>query len=239
MAILRPRVALTRQQMLFYCICIKANRFRYSYGRQANRTLRELAIPDLDALPEWVAGTDLNVFDGSRRPTLRSAQAPDDLIARRWRLFRMENLFDLQKGRRLTKAARKRHSGDVPFIGAIDSHNGVAGHVDTELHKGGTITVNYNGAGVAEAFYQPMAFWASDDVNVLYPKFDMTPEMALFVTAIVRREKYRFSYGRKWHLERMRRSEIHLPTDDFGNPDWQFMDEYIKSLPFSSQIGAP
>lgn len=29
---------------------------------------------------------------------------------------------------------------------------------------------------------------------------------------------------------------IKLPVNSSGKPDWQFMEEYIKSLPFSSQI---
>lgn len=59
--------------------------------------------------------------------------------------------------------------------------------------------MNYNGS-VAETFYQPVPFWASDDVNVLYPKFELNPEIAMFLTAIIRQDKYRFNYGRKWHL---------------------------------------
>ena len=47
------------------------------------------------------------------------------------------------------------------------------------LHKGGTITVSYNGS-VGETFYQEEPFWASDDVNVLYPKFNLTKNIAMF-----------------------------------------------------------
>jgi hypothetical protein len=41
---------------LYYCACIRANRYRYSYGRQANKTLKDLQIPDLSSAPEWVDG---------------------------------------------------------------------------------------------------------------------------------------------------------------------------------------
>ena len=40
---------------LYYCLCIEANRFRYStYGREANRTLRTLLVPSLESNPAWV-----------------------------------------------------------------------------------------------------------------------------------------------------------------------------------------
>src|SRR5262249_52765384 len=143
--------------------------------------------------------------------------------------FRMSSLFDLKKGKRLTKADRV--PGGTPFIGALDRNNGVVGSTDQPpLHPAGTITVNYNGiGGVSAAFYQPAAYWCSDDVNALYPRFAMTPAVALFVATVIRREKYRFSFGRKWHLERMEQSEIRLPVRADGEPDWEFMERYIKT----------
>jgi hypothetical protein len=47
---------MTDSQKLYYCACIRSNRYRYSYGRQANKTLKELLIPALDDIPEWVNG---------------------------------------------------------------------------------------------------------------------------------------------------------------------------------------
>ncbi len=73
-------------------------------------------------------------------------------------------------------------------------------------------------------------------MNVLYPKFNLTPAIALFITTLIRQEKYRFNYGRKWHMDRMKESCIRLPVKTDGTPDWNFMEQYIKSLPYSSQI---
>ena len=87
-----------------------------------------------------------------------------------------------------------------------------------------------------KSFYQPEPFFASDDVNVLYPKFELDSASALFICAIIRLEKYRFNYGRKWNLERMKESEIRLPTNTEGDPDWAWMRRYILSQKFSSQL---
>jgi len=65
----------------------------------------------------------------------------------------------------------------------------------------------------------------------------MTPAIGLFVTTIIRQEKYRFNYGRKWHLERMQQSQIRLPANADGTPDFAFMEAYVRRLPFSSQLG--
>lgn len=64
----------------------------------------------------------------------------------------------------------------------------------------------------------------------------MSMYSALFLCAVIRMEKYRFNYGRKWGLERMKSSVIKLPVDSNGSPDWTFMETYIKALPFSSSI---
>lgn len=47
---------MTDDQKLYYCACIRSNRYRYSYGRQANKTLKELLIPALDDMPDWING---------------------------------------------------------------------------------------------------------------------------------------------------------------------------------------
>ena len=230
---LTPKMRMTDAQKLYYCAVLRANRYRFNYGRQANRTLKDILIPELEKAPKWVSDSQINRFYGKSVPA--RMQNPLPLKPTAWKLFLLGSLFDIKKGKRLTKLAQTL--GDLPFIGSIDSNNGVSGHIGQKaIHKSGTITVNYNGS-VAEAFYQPKPFWASDDVNVLYPKgFMLTPAIAMFLITVIRLEKYRFNYGRKWHLDRMRESEIRLPAKKDGSPDWGFMEDYIERLSFSSQI---
>lgn len=55
-AYLVPKVKLTTEELLYYCSCIWQNRFRFSYGRQANRTLKDLLIPSRESIPDWIYG---------------------------------------------------------------------------------------------------------------------------------------------------------------------------------------
>ena len=56
--VLYPRTEMSNEVKLYYCLCIEANRFRYStFGREANRTLKTLLVPELKLVPEWVHGT--------------------------------------------------------------------------------------------------------------------------------------------------------------------------------------
>jgi hypothetical protein len=163
-----------------------------------------------------------------------------------WKRFYLGRLFDIKKGKRLT--AEDQEVGNNLYIGAIDSNNGVANHIGQEpIHEGNTISLSYNGS-VGEAFYQAEPYWATDDVNALYSKYEGFNEfIGLFMVATIRQEKYRFSYGRKWTLENMNNTDICLPirynsdrspyidstkfySDEGYVPDWDFMESYIKSL---------
>lgn len=229
---LTPKIELTTKEKLFYCCCIRANQYRYNYGRQANRTLGNLLIPDFKEIPKWVHSVDLESFYGANK-SFSNLRTPE-IQTTKWKWFKLNNLFEIKKGKRLTKA--NMTEGKTPFIGSIDSNNGYREFIGQEpIHEGNTITVNYNGS-VAEAFYQPHAFFASDDVNVLYPKFEMNKYIALFIISLIKQEKYRFNYGRKWHMDRMKDSKIKLPVNRIDEPDFKFMETFIKSLPFSAKI---
>lgn len=175
-----------------------------------------------------------------------------DLDVAKWEWFSLGNLFEIRKGKRLT--ASDQEEGSNNYVGAIDSNNGIANHIGQQpIHDGNTISLSYNGS-VGEAFYQKEPYWATDDVNALYSKYErFNKEIGLFLATVIRQEKYKFSYGRKWTLENMKISEIKLPIqrDDKGNPiidsnkkysekgyipDWVFMENYIKSLPYSDRI---
>ncbi|MEX6666849.1 restriction endonuclease subunit S [Pseudomonas sp. W2-17] len=67
---LTPLQDMTPEEMLFYASVIRANRYRYSYGRQANRTLRDLLIPAKEAIPSWVYGSCRRVVDSIRAQSL-------------------------------------------------------------------------------------------------------------------------------------------------------------------------
>ena len=157
-----------------------------------------------------------------------------------WKEYRLGDLFDIKKGKRLT--SEDQTEGSTPYIGAIDSNNGIANYIGQEAtHVGNTISLSYNGS-VGEAFYQPMDFWATDDVNVLYFKSSngvaFNQHLALFICTILRKEKYRYCYGRKWVLESMNETRIKLPTKD-NVPDWEWMENYVKSLhhkPLTTEI---
>ena len=48
-------------------------------------------------------------------------------------------------------------------------------------------------------------------------------------------EQYRYNYGRKCSQTRMKEISVKLPEKN-GEPDFEFMENYIKSLSYSSSL---
>ena len=87
------------------------------------------------------------------------------------------------------------------------------------------MTVAYDGQkAMGKAFYQPVPFWASDSINVLYPNFELTEDIALFLIPLFWEASKPFSYDNKWGKEAMAKSTLPLPADDAGNPDWKSIE---------------
>ena len=53
---LTPKTSMSFEHMLYYATCIRENQWRYSYGRQANRSIHSLLVPSLHSIPGWVLG---------------------------------------------------------------------------------------------------------------------------------------------------------------------------------------
>lgn len=241
--ILCPKFKCNLQIGLFICSIIKKEQFKYSYGRAvysseiARMIIKLPSTPDNE--PDWnymeqyiksIKHKPLSTANQGRYSSLT-------LGVENWVEFCVGDLFEVKKGKRLT--SDDQTDGDTPYIGAIDSNNGVANYIGQgAIHDGNTISLSYNGS-VGEAFYQPKPFWATDDVNVLYFRKEngvaFNKYIALFICAVLRQEKYRYSYGRKWVLESMKSTIIKLPEKS-GKPDWCYMENYMKSLPYGDRI---
>lgn len=146
----------------------------------------------------------------------------------RMNTFIIGNLFNLKKGKRLTKA--NMASGTINFIGSSASNNGITAQISNNqhTHEGNKITVTYNGS-VGEAFYQTDSFWASDDVNVLTFKRNLNERLALFFCTALRKRGKQYEYTYKWTKELMEKDSIILPVTSSGEIDYHFMETYIRA----------
>ena len=161
------------------------------------------------------------------------------LTDREWKEFRIEDIFDIYPGKRLTKADMNK--GRRPFIGATDSNNGITEWVSNtnESVDRNVLGVNYNGS-VGEVFYHAYECIFSDDVKRLHLKdtdstnaSDSNYFIMLFLKTTILQQKIKYAYGYKFNESRMLKQTFMLPVDANNQPDWDFMEAYMREQEIS------
>ena len=144
--------------------------------------------------------------------------------SRKWKEFFLEEVVSINGGKRLTKADMQ--SGNVPFVGASEMHNGITAFTCTinESLDSNVLGVNYNGS-VGSSFYHPYKAIFSDDVKRLKWKDEShnNKYTLLFLSSMIGQQKDKYAYGYKFNAQRMKRQKILLPICKDGSIDWQFM----------------
>ena len=223
--VLLPKTNMRLEEKLFYCHCIKMNAYRYGYGRQANKTLKDITLPPL---PAW-----LKEYTIDYSPITTNIQRRDlPIDTMEWGKFRLGNLFEVL-GTKTTKLAELQSFGigQYPYVTTQASNNGIAGFYDFYTETGNVLVIDSAVAGFCS--YQENHFSASDHVEKLVPRFAMNRYIGLFIVTLINRERFRYTYGRKCNQEKISNTLIRLPVDETGEPDWMFMEQYMKSLPYS------
>ncbi|MBH0009030.1 restriction endonuclease subunit S [Salinibacterium sp. SWN1162] len=228
--ILRPLNSdMVLTEKLWWARCILANRYRYSYGRQANRSLASLELPNF--VPDWALHTvvpDVLHMEESVTPPTEISPVTE------WGRYRLGELFEIRRGKYIPKIDQR--PGLTPVVTSSSFKNGVSKYLDIEpIFPAGSISVARNGS-IGEAYFQPVPFFASDDAHIFIPNAEIDRFASLFVCAVIRMEQFRYGYGRKWSLERMNDTWIALPTSASGSPDWHAMSSFMQGLPYSSAI---
>lgn len=154
---------------------------------------------------------------------------PKKLNEINWKKYNLSDYFDVT-GSKTTKIDDlvEYGPGIYPYVTTKASNNGVEGLFDFYTEDGDCLTID--SAVLGFCTYQKLPFSASDHVEVLRPKFNMTENIALFLCTVINFDCYRFSYGRKRSQKQIKSSELYLPCLDDGTPDWQYMEEYVASM---------
>ncbi len=145
-----------------------------------------------------------------------------------WKNFQLEKLFKVSGSKTTPKnMLEKIGTGIYPYVTTQTTSNGQAGYFKIFTEQGNVLTVDSAVAGFCT--FQSTNFTASDHVEILTPKFKMNRYIALFLTVqINKNNKEKFSYGYKACQDRLKEMSIMLPVNSKGEPDYKFMEEYIR-----------
>lgn len=156
-----------------------------------------------------------------------------DLKKVNWQEFRYIDVFGedgVSRGMRLIESDRQE--GDVLYFSASDSNNGLTDSISNPLfiEKDALIYTTFG-----SCFYVEGEFTASDEISIFKHK-NLNLYNGLFLATVITNNKYKYTFGRKAFHNKFSKDYIWLPVDKNWSPDWELMESYIKSLPYSSSL---
>lgn len=240
--ILLPKISMTKGCLQFMgCAIEKVTLQKYAFNEMCTGTkvlkdnIKLPATPD--GAPDWaymesyMANLETKVAE-----SLTMLQAAKDaekkkVDTREWGEFRVGELFDaaLSKDDIQPKVIVE---GNTPLVSSGKENNGIIAFIDNKnarLWEANTLTVDMFG----KVFYQEQPYYAVSHgrVNILMPRMPMTKHSMQFIGCAIERvttDKYAFSEmctGTK-----LLKDVIMLPKDKTGQPDWAYMEEYMRKV---------
>ena len=234
--ILSPKEYMSKEMMILYSYVISLNAYKYNYGRQANSTFKDLTLPEPHEISYLLDVPITSNFKFNPAPVIHS----DFLFSEiKWKWFKIKDIFHIEKCKCSNATELLEDGIDIPYVGAKKNENGIMKYVKYNANlitKGNCIVFIGDGQGsVGYSLYQPYDFIGSTTLLAGYNE-NLNVYNALFIVTILDLERYRYSFGRKYNKSVVQNTKIKLPINLEGKPDWVFMENYIKSLPFSSNL---
>lgn len=158
-------------------------------------------------------------------------------------LFKVGKIFNVFSGGDKPSKDDSKHWGGelVNSIENQTTNNGIKEKIEfgdaSKIFQDFISVVSIGEGG--KAFYQPEKGVCFTRVKSLIPKNEVKEKfnkyIFLFIATVLDMERYRYGYGRVLSKERLRETLIFLPIIK-GEPDFDFMERFIKSLPYSSSL---
>lgn len=246
----------------FLVSILDQERFRYSFGRKfkkeivANTKIQLPAVkldsgeyePDWQYMETFVKDTIIpQLPKKAQRVWLQKYDTKPlqemkmELNTDKWEWFSISDFCDkpykatAYNATELTDCAVS-HPKAILYVTRTDVNNGCKGFVVNEnfscIEKGNAITI---GDTTATIYFQNRDFICGDHMVILRSGYFNT-YTGLFITALLNKERYRYNYGRAFTMDIIEQTKLKLPVTPEGTPDWQFMEDYIKSLPYSRNL---
>ena len=211
-------------------------------------------IPDWEFMERYIKSLHYKRLKTKNAKTEISYIKTDD-----WKEFRFGNLISkIYKAKALNKEdllISDERSNSIRYITRTSEDNGcefraVLNEISPSfIEEENAISI---GDTTATCFYQSEKFITGDHMVVVRADW-LNKINALFIVAILNKEQYKYSYGRAFLMDRIKDTIIKLPVKKDANgtviidnthkysekgyiPDWEFMENYIKSLPYGDRI---
>ena len=148
-----------------------------------------------------------------------------------WKEFSVGELFDIKIGKNIDGNKVDRVNGGTAYITRKENTNGLDGFVNYDSEFLNSIyPVITIGNETAEPYVQDFPFFTGTKVNILLPKFKMDTSILKYIATSLRQHKGKYSYSFTINSTRLKKQNILLPADKNGNPNFQYMSDFVKKL---------
>ena len=245
---------------LFLATIYSQERPKYSFGRKWKTHLAETEVnlpiqhnadgsifidttcqySDDGYVPDWQFMEDYIKSLHYKPLTTKNkiGQAPDLNISE-WKEFALTDIFTSLDTGKISNASDLDMGDDLPYLGAKKDNNGVMQmciDIPNKRSKGNCVVMICDGEGsVGLANYMDSDFLGTVNLMLGYNEKYLNAYTGLFLATVLCQERPKYSFGRKWKTH-IPETIIKLPVNSDGNPDWQFMENYIKALPYGDRL---
>src|SRR3989339_820228 len=234
------KIKLNNYVSLFLKPIIESMKSKYNFAREINndRLKKEKILlpatknklPDWEFMENYIKELSATIKYDSKIAKNQIIDKSFELEVKKWKEFKIKDIFKIIRGKRLVEIDRIK--GDMPYYSASDYDNGLTDKISNPLfvEKDALIYTTFG-----RCFYVENEFTASDEISILKNKY-LNIYNGLFIATIITQNKYKYSFGRKAFENKFSDDIIKLPINEKDEVDFEFMENYIKSLNYSQSL---
>ncbi|WP_386689649.1 restriction endonuclease subunit S [Lonepinella sp. MS14437] len=197
-------------------------------------------IPDWDYMNNFIENIYKKEIDNQYHITgyIEKSQTRE-IDLKQWRAFCIGDLFEIKKAdvihsRGVTEYGSddldKLHKISVPYIVRTKFNNGIKCRViKTDTMQPAPSGVISFGAENTTFFYQQEEFVSGRDIYYLDTR-NYSKKICLFLISCLQPIAQKYSYNYGLFPDLLKKEMIKLPIDIDGNPDWEYMEQFIDNL---------
>lgn len=224
---------------------IKNCGFSYGQGLTGTRAMRRNILlpidqnsnPDFEYMEEYsksIINSKTEKYKQYAQKVLNSIEYKniETLENKDWKDFFLIDIFTtIQRGKRLTK--QNQIKGNIPYISSTSLNNGVDNFIGnkTDVRIFSDCLTIANSGSVGASFYQPYSFVGSDHITHL-KKENMNKYVYMFISTLTNRFSEKYNFNREINDKRISREKIMLPVNSKDEPDFEYMEQYMKNLTY-------
>ena len=244
----------TKNSLLFFLSVFKkrASDLNYDYVNKFTRESAQdimIKLPiDSNGNPDWLymdlyiaqlkttTGCYLQKLEYINHSTIKNINTTE------WKDFHLYDIFNIDSGTKLDKAKMDTTVEIINFVGRSNFNNGITQKVNIisniTPYESGNLTLALGGAYLGSCFIQQEPFYTSQNVVVLLPKTNISFESKQFIATAIFKESQNNYRAFIKELNRHVKTDfkIKLPIDKQGNPDYDYMGKYIKSIRQNAEL---